>query len=263
MNIDLKGQIALVCGASRGIGRAITEELAYHGATVIAVARTASLLEEVCSRLPQPQNGTKHIPLAGDLSDQDWVEKEVGQILTQHKSISIVVNNTAGPKGGPIVDAKLDEYTAAIGHHLFPAITLAKLTLPGMRAQRYGRIINILSTSIKIPIPNLGVSNTMRAAMASWAKTLAGEVAPFGITVNNVLPGFTTTDRLTTLIDIACQKRGATRGEIEGEWLATVPAGRFAHPKEIAKAALFFASQDSSYITGVSLPVDGGRTVSL
>jgi 3-oxoacyl-[acyl-carrier protein] reductase len=177
--------------------------------------------------------------------------------------VHILVNNAGGPPGGPITEAKPDDFLAALRSHLLTSHLLVQAVLPGMRAAGYGRIVNIISTSVKQPIKGLGVSNTTRGAMASWAKTLAGEVARDGITVNNVLPGSTRTARLTGLIDARARTSGRPAAAIEQEMLDEIPMGRFAEPAEVAAAVAFFASPAAGYITGVSLAVDGGRTTAL
>jgi len=261
MNLDLTGKNALVGGSSKGIGRAVAEELAALGATVTLVARSAETLAEVAQQLDR-SHGQHHDFLVADFSDSRDLKRKV-ELLVAQKPIHILVNNTGGPPGGPIVEARPEEFERAFHNHLICNHLLAQAVLSGMKSAGYGRIVNIISTSVKEPIPGLGVSNTTRGAVASWAKTLAGEVAPFGITVNNVLPGATKTERLFSIIEARAAKSGkGVEAETEA-WMSSIPMRRFAEPAEIAAAVAFLASPAASYITGVSLAVDGGRTRAL
>lgn len=252
---QLKGKRALVCGASQGIGEATVRILAELGAEVCLLSRRAEVLEKIRSTLP----GTGHQVLALDLSQTTGLEKA----LTAYLPFDIVVNNTAGPRGGPMLQASIEEFQLALQAHLFAAQKIAQLTVPGMKEKGYGRFINIISTSVKAPIPQLGVSNTIRGAMANWSKTLAGEVGPHGITVNNVLPGFTKTARFEFLRKSAAEKNQVSESEVENQWKATIPLQRFAEANEVASAVAFLVSPAAAYITGINLPVDGGRTQSL
>lgn len=261
MNIDLSNKDALVCGASRGIGRACAEVLASLGATVTVVARSKDSLEDVLEGLDQSKH-QQHQMVISDFSNPDEVRKQFDGWLT-NTPVQILVNNTGGPPPGPIAEAEGEAFLDGMRAHLLCNQYLAQAALPGMRAAGYGRIINIISTSVYEPIPGLGVSNTVRAAVAAWAKTLSREIAPEGITVNNVLPGFTATDRLDNLIAGRAEKSGRSETDIADGMRASVPMGRFATPEEIAQAVAFLASPTGSYITGVSLAVDGGRLNSL
>ncbi len=263
MDLSLKDHRALVCGSTQGIGRAAAEELAQLGATITLLARNEPTLKAVLADLPQP-DGQSHDYLVGDFSKPDEVKKNVFDHLQHgHSPYSILVNNTGGPPGGPIREADIEEFFSAYRMHLACNHLLAQTLLPGMEANNYGRIVNIISTSVKIPLPGLGVSNTTRGAIASWAKTLSNEVAPFGITVNNVLPGFTNTARLDQIIDNKASKTGKTREEVIENYLQTVPARRFADPKETAAVIAFLCTPAAAYVNGVSIPVDGGRTGSI
>ena len=262
MNLDLKGKRAIVCGSTQGLGKASAVELAKLGASVILMARNEQTLQATQSEL-DTRNGQTHGYLVADFSDVGQVSERVNDFVQHNPPVHILVNNTGGPKGGAILEAELSEFLEAFSNHLLCNHVLVQAVVPGMKVERYGRIINIISTSARQPIPDLGVSNTIRGAVASWAKTLAGELGPFGITVNNVLPGMTKTGRLDSLIRSRSAKRGKSVDEITREMIAEIPAGRFAVPEEFGAAVAFLASPAASYINGVSLPVDGGRTMSL
>lgn len=255
---SLEGRTALVCGASRGIGRATAEALAKQGARVVLLARSENALMEVAGALPKPRKGG-HVVLPCDVSKLDALEKSVKQCLANMGPAHILVNNSGGPKSGLLAEATDEAFLDALTQHVLASQRLAHVLVPHMKEAQFGRIVNIISTSVRVPIAGLGVSNTIRAAMAAWAKTLAGELAPFGITVNNVLPGYTTTERFEELVSAAAQRAGKTNAEIEAQWSANVPMARFASPAEVAAAICFFASPGASYITGQSLAVDGGR----
>lgn len=263
MELSLAGRAALVCGATQGIGRACAAELAALGAHVTLLARTASALEEAASTLPSP-GGHEHRWLVADLSDLAMVRRVIEAELRERPGgFHVLVNNTGGPAGGRAIDAAPDAYLAAFSAHLVAAQVLASALVPGMRRAGYGRIINILSTSVKAPIPGLGVSNTIRAAVAQWAKTLAHELGPDGITVNNVLPGYTQTERLNTLMHARAAAAGVAPEKIANDWRAAIPLGRFGRAEEIGAAVAFLASPAASYISGINLPVDGGRSPGL
>ena len=261
MNTDLTGKNALVCGSSKGIGKSVAMELASLGANVILASRSADLMSDIVTKLPN--NVTQgHGFLVLDLGNEEDLIKKI-RTLAMTKPIHILVNNTGGPSGGPILSAKPEEFRKAMQLHLIANHHLVTLLSPGMKESGYGRIINIISTSVKEPIAGLGVSNTTRGAVASWAKTVAMELAPFGITVNNILPGFTRTQRLDSLVNTWAQQRKITVADMENQLYSIVPMGRFASPDEIASVAAFLATPAASYVTGVSLAVDGGRTKSI
>ena len=255
----LDGLRALVCGSTQGIGRATAVAFAEAGAAVTLLARDPARLAETLSALP----GTGHASLGADFGTPDAVLAAVREHLDTTGPIQILVNNTGGPPGGPLTEATPSQFAGAFSAHLIASHLLVQALLPGMRETGYGRIINIISTSVKQPIRGLGVSNTIRAAVASWAKTLAGEVGRHGITVNNVLPGSTLTGRHHALIEARAAKTGVTVAEIEEAMRAEIPLGRFAEPAEVAAAVRFLASPAAGYITGINLPVDGGRLGSL
>lgn len=260
--IELTGKRAVVCGSTQGIGRAVAELLARVGAGVTLVARNEAALREVLSGLDRSAR-QNHSFFAVDFRDPAAVRETMTRHLTSAGPQDILVNNTGGPPPGAILDARPEEFLEALTLHLLCNQVLVQLLVPGMKERGYGRIINIVSTSVREPIPGLGVSNTTRAAVAAWAKTLAGELAPLGITVNNVLPGYTETDRLRQLIRARVQRQNIREQQVEQAMKAQTPMGRFARPEEIAAAVAFLASPAASYITGVSLPVDGGRIAAI
>lgn len=258
----LSGHRALVCGSSQGIGLACAIELSLEGAACTLVARSEPALQRALTQLA-PVTGQEHRYLAVDFANPAAVQAAVEADVAAHGPYQVLINNTGGPPAGPVFDAKPEQFIDAITRHVLCNQVLAQALVPAMKQARYGRIVNIISTSVKQPIPGLGVSNTTRGAVASWAKTLAGELAPFGITVNNVLPGMTETERLRELIRIKAEKAGVGVADMERAMIAEIPAGRFAKPAEIAAAVAFLASPAASYVTGINLPVDGGRTGSL
>jgi len=259
MDMNLEGKHALVCGSSQGIGRATAMALAELGATVTLTARNETALREVCDALPRPADQS-HGWFTSDFDRPEALETLIKARVEEGRHFHVLVNNSGGPPGGPAHRAEKAEFTTAFQRHLICNQILVQALLPGMREDGYGRIINIISTSVKEPIPGLGVSNTVRGAVASWAKTIATELAPDGITVNNILPGFTQTGRLKSLFEGKAEKTGKSFDEVEQGALAQVPMGRFGRPEETAAAIAFLASPAASYITGVSIPVDGGRT---
>ncbi len=261
MEISLHGKNALVGGGSVGIGRAIALELATLGANVTLLARTESALQATLREL-DTATGQQHRYLVADFSQPDQWLGQV-QVWCVQQPIHILVNNTGGPAGGPITSTAPEAFLAAYHNHLICNQLLAQTVLPGMQAAGYGRIINIISTSVKEPLDNLGVSNSTRWAVAGWAKTWANEVGRFGITVNNVLPGYTRTGRLKEIVEKRAAASGQSPEAVEEQFKGHTPLRRFAEPAEIAAAVAFLASPAAGYITGINLPVDGGRTRSL
>ena len=259
MNFELDNRHALVCGASSGIGRATALALAGAGARVTVLARREPELQALVNEM----NGAHHEYLLADFDDQPGLDELLNTRFRTLAPVNILVNNAGGPAGGPAHAATPKEFTQAFNRHLISNQKLLQAVLPGMRKSGYGRIINIISTSVKEPIVGLGVSNTIRGAVASWAKTLARELGPDGITVNNLLPGFTRTDRLQNLFSTKAEKLGSTFNNIEQDALNSVPMNRFATPEETAAAIVFLASPQAAYINGINLPVDGGRLGSL
>lgn len=258
---NLSGKTALVAGSTQGIGLASAQALAAQGANCVLIARNEAALKEAIKSLDTAQ-GQKHQYLVADFQNPENV-KAVAEAFVQQNPVHILVNNSGGPAGGPIVDAKPEAFLAAFNQHLICNHILVTTVMQGMKQAGYGRIINIISTSVKIPLKNLGVSNTIRGAVASWAKTMANELGSYGITVNNVLPGATATGRLETIINNKVAKTGVSHEEAEKEMLDEIPAKRFGKPEEIAAVVAFLASPAAAYVNGVSIPVDGGRTGSI
>lgn len=260
MELQLRGKNALVCGSTQGIGRAIAEAFAAAGATVTLLARNPERLEAVRQQLPTPE-GQHHRSLVADFAFPEALHQVVQEHLHQSQlRYHILVHNTGGPAPGKLVETPVEAFEQAFRQHLWTAHLLMQALLPGMQAERYGRILLVLSTSVRQPIEGLGVSNTVRAALASWMKTLSAEVAPWGITVNAILPGSIRTRRLEDLWQYQARQLGVPVEEVVARTIAQIPAGRIGQPEEIAAVALFLASPAAGYITGVSIPVDGGRT---
>ena len=259
MNIDLTGKKAIVCGASRGIGRATAIELAALGASVTLIARNDQGLENALTKLDTAR-GQNHKVLAADTGDTQKLKLLVTEHVSKHGPFHILVNNSGGPPAAPAHIATEEQFLSAFTQHMIGSHIMVQAVLPGMKAEKFGRIVNVISTSVKQPIAGLGVSNTVRGAVANWAKTLAGELGPFGITVNNVLPGATDTDRMGEIIRGKADRSGKSVEQVAAEEISHIPAGRFGEPEEIAQAIAFLASPAASYINGINLPVDGGRT---
>lgn len=261
MNLNLSGKTALVCGSTQGIGKASAIELAQLGASVTLVARNEDKLKACLAELPK-NNTQKHAYLVADFENSEQLKERVTKYV-HTTPVHILINNTGGPPAGLAINAKEEEFVKAFSSHLLCNHILVQACVESMKREKYGRIINIISTSVKIPLRNLGVSNTIRGAVANWAKTLSVELAPFGITVNNVLPGATMTGRLEAIIENKSQKTGVSFEEAKHEMIAEIPAGRIGEAHEVAAAVAFLASPAASYINGINIPVDGGRTGSL
>ncbi len=262
MNLDLTGKTAVVCGSTQGLGYASAAELAILGASVVLIARNEDKLRAVTATLSAAK-GQQHQYLVADFSDSRTVGAAIDGFVQSGQRAEILVNNTGGPAGGPALPASADAFTAAFGSHLICNHLLAQALVPGMQTAGYGRIINIISTSVKQPIPGLGVSNTIRGAVASWAKTLATELGPWGITVNNVLPGFTRTARYDALMQGRAAAEGKDFADVDAEMAATIPARRIGLAEEFGAAVAFLCSPAAGYINGINLPVDGGRLACL
>ena len=261
MRLDLSGKHALVCGGSDGIGRAAAIELAQLGANVTLLARREDVLREAVAALPT-HDTQRHGFLVADVSQRQALGDAVSA-LASDRPVHVLVDNAGGPPGGAAHAAGIDAYLDAFNRHLLANHTLLQAVLPGMRAARWGRIVNVISTSVYEPIPNLGVSNTIRGAVASWAKTLSRELGADGITVNNVLPGYTRTQRLDQILGDRSTATGKTQEEVAGGMLASVPVGRFAEAGEIGGVIAFLCTPAAAYVNGQSLAVDGGRMQSI
>jgi 3-oxoacyl-[acyl-carrier protein] reductase len=261
MNLSLEGKNAIICGSSQGIGLAIAQELALLGATCILFARNKERLEQAVDNLSTSAKQS-HTHYVIDVSDQVALQEILNDIVAKQR-VHILINNTGGPAAGPIVNATPDQFLQAFNQHLITNHLLTTTLIEGMKAEGYGRIINIISTSVKVPLPNLGVSNTICGSVASWAKTISNELAQFGITVNNILPGMTRTARLDTIISNTSQKTGKPVAEVEKEMEKEIPAKRFGDASEIAAVTAFLATPAAAYVNGESIRVDGGRTGSI
>jgi 3-oxoacyl-[acyl-carrier protein] reductase len=257
VSIDLAGRRALVCGASSGIGRACALEFARAGAEVIVLARNAETLGSLCEELRREGAPVAHA-LAADMDHLLEFARAIQDLVAQFEGVHICVHNTGGPASGPILEKTEEDLVHVFSRHQLTAHFLVRAFAPYMEAQGYGRFVNVLSTSAREPIENLGLSNVVRAGMVGWAKTVANEL-PAGVTINNVLPGYTATERLTELKTAISARTGATAAQVEAGWVSGIPEGRLGRPQEIAQAVLFLASPLASYIRGHSLPVEGGR----
>ena len=261
MNLSLEGKFAVVCGSTQGIGLAIAEELSLLGANCTLVARNEEALKAAVHNLDIALR-QRHNYLLADFSKPEEVKKAIAEHVIKNP-VHILVNNSGGPPAGPIIDANEEAFLNTFNQHLICNHILTKAVVPSMKKEGYGRIINIISTSVKIPLKNLGVSNTIRGAVASWAKSMANELGQFNITVNNILPGFTTTQRLSTIIEGTAKRGNVLVDIVEKNMKEEVPMKRFADVSEVAAVAAFLASPAASYVNGTSIPVDGGRTGSI
>ena len=261
MNLSLEGKYAVICGSTQGIGFAIAEELALLGANCTLIARNEEALKTAIQTLDIALRQQHNYHIA-DFSTPDEVKKVIGDHIAK-QPVHILINNTGGPAAGPVIEATEEAFLDTFNQHLICNHILTKAVVPSMKKEGYGRIINIISTSVKIPLKNLGVSNTIRGAVASWAKSMANELGQFNITVNNILPGFTATQRLSTLIENIAKRGNTVVDIVEENMKEEVPMKRFAEASEIAAVAAFLASPAASYVNGTSIPVDGGRTGSI
>jgi len=258
MTFDFSGKRTVVCGSTQGMGKATALLFSELGAEVILIARNRDSLQDVLSEL-STSYGQTHGKLCADFSNPDELNEVINNFTKNSSPIHILVNNTGGPPHGEITQAQSDDFIKGFNKHLICNQLLSQALIPGMKKEKYGRIINIISTSVKQPIKGLGVSNTIRGAVASWAKTLSSELAPYGITVNNILPGATNTERLYSLFESIAEKRNISPDNVKAEWIKEIPSGRIAEPIEMAHAIAFLASPFAGYINGINLPVDGGR----
>ena len=261
MNLSLSGKRAVVGGSTQGIGFAIARELALQGASCLLLARNEQSLKEAIGKL-DTSAGQSHDYRVADYNQPEQL-KEIITEYVKEMDVHILINNSGGPASGPITEAETTAFLNAFNQHLICNHILTQAVVPSMKRSGYGRIINVISTSVKIPLKNLGVSNAIRGAVASWAKTMANELGTYQITVNNVLPGATRTGRLSSLIDVLAQKQNSTVEQVEAHMTEEIPMRRFADAEEIANVAVFLASPAASYVNGVSIPVDGGRTGSI
>lgn len=262
MELNLKGKSAWVCGSTQGMGLSIAKQLAQQGAEVVLLARNEHKLNEVIKSLSTTA-GQNHRAIVADFSDPQQLRVAAETHLQSHPEVHILINNTGGPAPGLAKDADVTEFQAAFNQHLICNQILAQATVPSMQRSNYGRIINVISTSVKQPLPNLGVSNTVRGAVASWAKTLANELGQYNITVNNVLPGATETNRLSAIFENKAKKTGMSVADVIEHEKSIIPMKRFGTPEEFANVVGFLASPAAAYVNGVNLPVDGGRTACL
>ncbi len=260
--VAMLNKTAIVCGSTQGIGKAIAIQLANEGVKVVLVGRSKEKLDSLHQDLVA-KFGQQPDSIIADFSRPDEVKAQIQAWISNGNSAHILINNSGGPKSGPIVDADPSEFISAFNQHLICNHIMSQALIPGMKEAGFGRIINIISTSVKQPLMNLGVSNTVRGAVANWSKTMANELGQFGITVNNVLPGATHTGRLEEIAGVRAQKTGESIQDILTDMGNETPMKRIAKPEEIAAAVCFLASEKASYINGINLPVDGGRTKSL
>jgi 3-oxoacyl-[acyl-carrier protein] reductase len=262
MELGLKGKAALVCGSSQGLGRAIAEALAGEGADVVVNSRSAAKVDAVAAEIAKA-TGAKVVGAAGDLTDPAAVESVVTAARNTLGRIDILVTNTGGPPSGPFEDHDAEAWRHAIAQNLESVVNLVRLVLPEMKERRSGRILNVTSISVKQPVAGLILSNSIRAAVTGFAKTLSNEVAPFNVTVNCIIPGYTRTERLVDLAEANAGRTGETIEAIYERWAQEVPLGRLGEPKELAAMAAFLCSEKASYVTGQSVAVDGGWIRSL
>ncbi|MFO7918671.1 MAG: SDR family oxidoreductase [Anaerolineae bacterium] len=262
MDFGLEGKVALVAASSRGLGKAAAREISREGADVVISARGKSTLKEAAEEIWQ-ETGGRVLPVQADVTLEKDIESLIEAAESEFGQVDVLVNNAGGPKPGTFTDMSDEDWLGAINLNLMSTIRLTRLVLPGMRARRWGRIINITSFSVKQPIPDIILSNTARAGVAAMAKTLAGQVADEGITVNNVCPGYILTDRVRNLAASTAQEEGTETKEILADWESRIPADRLGKPEELAALITFLASERASYITGTTIQVDGGLIKSL
>ena len=259
MNLSLKHKHAFVCGSTDGIGKASALLMAEYGCEITLIARNQEKLDSTLSELAQ-NDDQNHSTVCADFDDPGMLKEKVNsQISTLGKPVDILVNNSGGPHGGVLIEAEEDEFRIAFERLLICNHIMAKAVVPGMKGQGSGRIINIISTSVRQVIPGLGVSNTIRGSVAQWGKTLAIELGEYGICVNNILPGYTATARLQDLADSKAETMGVTPDQIRDDWAKNTSLKRLGTPDEIASSVAFLASDAAGYVSGHNLSVDGGR----
>jgi 3-oxoacyl-[acyl-carrier protein] reductase len=262
MDLGLKGKIALVCASSRGLGQAIAEEFAAEGADLVLCARGEEALDRARKQI-EATHGVRVLAVPADLSEAEGLRKVLDRTLSEFGRVDVLVNNAGGPPAGPFESHSTERWRQAMRLNLESAVELCRGVLPGMKERRWGRILNVTSIAVKQPVDNLILSNSMRAAVTGFARTLANEVAPFGITVNNLMPGYTRTERLVELAENNARQRDSTPAEEMARWDEQIPMGRLGEPREFAALAAFLASDRASYITAQSIAVDGGWIRSL
>lgn len=257
MDLGLKEKVALVAASSRGLGRAVAEELGAEGANLVLCARDEAALREVADGIRRA-SGVRVVAVRADLSEPADVERAVREGTSELGRIDVLVTNTGGPPAGPFEAHSAEAWQAAVRQNLDSVVNLVRAVLPGMKERCWGRIINVTSIAVKQPVHNLILSNSVRAAVTGFARTLANEVAPFGVTVNNVMPGYTRTARVDELAQKNAALRGTSPDAEFARWEAEIPMGRLGDPREFAAMVAFLASERASYTTGASIPVDGG-----
>jgi 3-oxoacyl-[acyl-carrier protein] reductase len=257
VDLGLRSRVALVAAASRGLGRAVAEELAAEGADVVICARDADALERARGEIAQRTGSQVHAVVA-DVSTQEGTDTATAEALARFGRVDVLVTNAGGPPSGPFEVHGWDAWERAVQLTLRSAVELSRLVLPGMKDRRWGRIINVTSIAVKQPVDGLMLSNSLRAAVTGFARTLANEVAPFGVTVNNILPGYTRTERVDQLNRATAEREGIPIDDVRRRIEAQIPMGRLGEPRELAALAAFLASERASYITGQSMAVDGG-----
>jgi 3-oxoacyl-[acyl-carrier protein] reductase len=262
VDLGLRGKVALVAASSKGLGRAIAEELAAEGVNLVICARGKDALDQTAASIRE-KSGVKVVAIGADVSSSADASRVAAAALAEFAKVDILVTNSGGPPSGSFESFSAESWDAATRLLLTSAVELTRAVLPGMKERRWGRILNVTSIAAKQPIEGLMLSNSLRAAVIGFARTLANEVAPFGITVNNLLPGFTRTDRVTQLAQAAAEKSGGSDGGIVAKWEKEIPMGRLGEPREFAALAAFLASERASYITASSIAVDGGWIRSL
>ncbi len=257
MDLGLKGKVALIAAASRGLGRAVAAELAAEGASLVICSRQQETIDRVANEISEA-TGSDVRGIGADVSNPDDVARLVNSAIERFGRIDILVTNAGGPPAGPFESFPLDQWEAATRLLLHSTVELARHVLPGMKERRWGRILNITSIAVKQPVDNLMLSNSLRAAVTGFARTLANEVAPYGITVNNIMPGYTRTERVEALSRMMAEKEGIKPEDFVARWEREIPMRRIGEPREFAALAAFLVSERASYITGTSIPVDGG-----
>ncbi len=262
MNLDLTGKTAFVCGSTQGIGKATAIELALLGANITFVARNEEKLKAVLDELPR-KKGQKHRYLLIDFSKTNQIKSRIERHLSKYPEAHILINNTGGPIGGAVLEASPELFVQTFNEHVVSAQILTQAIAPSMIKAGFGRIINVTSIGMKQPIVGLGVSNTVRGAMGNWAKSMANELGKYGITTNNVLPGYTTTARLQKVNEMKATSTGKPIADVEQDLIKDIPIGRFTTPQETAAVIAFLCSPAAASVNGVGIPVDGGKTSSL